>query len=499
MVSAIDLSKTYLGPNETNPIIQNSAIRQILENLGHKPNDIIDVRDYRAVGDGVTDDTAAIQAAINAAATNGGGIIYFPPLVFAHTGRLLISSSGIRLLGIGSPQFDQGTRSTPRTEFKALATPPGGQQLLIQYPDANNTADTLWGVGVSGICFNANGFALRGLELQGVSDSHFENLLFIGQSDIALMVNCTTNGPSTQHNIFRTLQFALTFVTGTCLQLDGETNGNASYNLFQNLSVNHNNGHGIVLKACDNNDFHNVRIFQVPAGTGKSVIFSGNNSAAGTGFGAANNTFFHVGAPSVLAQGTASGLNSHSIPIRNSIYSWDDSNNVFNVSNDADASVAYRNPLGNVPCFNANKNNSSQTGVVAGADTVVTFGNATRNTGGVSNAGYYSTSTSRFTPPQGDIALSANVTYLSSTVTAGRYRAYLRRNGTDIIAYSALTAASSGDTITISLNAIETGNILSAGTTSANYYEVIAHPETGANKDISGDPVSTFFTGRMLW
>lgn len=37
------------------------------------------VRDYGAVGDGSTDDTAAIQAALNDCRSNGGGTVYFPP------------------------------------------------------------------------------------------------------------------------------------------------------------------------------------------------------------------------------------------------------------------------------------------------------------------------------------------------------------------------------------------------------------------------------------
>lgn len=53
---------------------------------------------HGAVGDGVTDDTAAIQAAIDAQPTNGG-TIHFPPGTFLHTGLTL--RNGITLKGHG--------------------------------------------------------------------------------------------------------------------------------------------------------------------------------------------------------------------------------------------------------------------------------------------------------------------------------------------------------------------------------------------------------------
>ncbi|MBT2538280.1 glycosyl hydrolase family 28-related protein [Arthrobacter sp. ISL-69] len=40
--------------------------------------DVINVKDFNAVGDGVTDDTAAIQSAIKAAESNGGSVVFIP-------------------------------------------------------------------------------------------------------------------------------------------------------------------------------------------------------------------------------------------------------------------------------------------------------------------------------------------------------------------------------------------------------------------------------------
>src|SRR5205823_7338982 len=60
-------------------------------------NGVFNVKSYGAVGDGVADDTAAVQAAIDAAnstagALAGGGIVFFP------LGSYLISAS-LRVYG----------------------------------------------------------------------------------------------------------------------------------------------------------------------------------------------------------------------------------------------------------------------------------------------------------------------------------------------------------------------------------------------------------------
>lgn len=50
------------------------------------PNPWYDVKAYGAVGNGTTDDSTAIQTAINTANTNGGGTVYFPPGTYIAAG-----------------------------------------------------------------------------------------------------------------------------------------------------------------------------------------------------------------------------------------------------------------------------------------------------------------------------------------------------------------------------------------------------------------------------
>jgi hypothetical protein len=56
----------------------------------------ISVKDFDAVGDGTTDDTAAIQAAINAV---GSGTVYFPTGTYKISSTLNVSAQGVTFLG----------------------------------------------------------------------------------------------------------------------------------------------------------------------------------------------------------------------------------------------------------------------------------------------------------------------------------------------------------------------------------------------------------------
>ncbi len=73
----------------------------VLGNLTVKgPGPFIDVVAYGAVGDGVTDDTAAIQAAINAAPAAGGTVFFPAGKLFRCAGQLILDNrEGLQLVG----------------------------------------------------------------------------------------------------------------------------------------------------------------------------------------------------------------------------------------------------------------------------------------------------------------------------------------------------------------------------------------------------------------
>lgn len=73
--------------------------------LNAKSNNVYNVKDYGAVGDGSTNDTTAIQNAINAVKVAGFGTVYFPDGTFVITGSLTVPSNpqcDISLEGEGS-------------------------------------------------------------------------------------------------------------------------------------------------------------------------------------------------------------------------------------------------------------------------------------------------------------------------------------------------------------------------------------------------------------
>jgi hypothetical protein len=114
-------------------------LNEFLE-VSHRPDgklkgvpSVFNVQDYGAKGDGVTDDTAAIQAAINAGEASvvnarQGGIVFLPAGRFRTTAPLRIKQDGIMLVGSGmgkgndssgQPNANKasGTTIEPRSTF----------------------------------------------------------------------------------------------------------------------------------------------------------------------------------------------------------------------------------------------------------------------------------------------------------------------------------------------------------------------------------------------
>lgn len=118
---------TLAGDPTTN---LGAATRQYV----HARQPSINVKDpaYGAVGDGVTDDTAAINAAISAAGTAGGGIVFFPPGTYLSSGVPM--RSYVTLGGCGDAsviKLKDGTNGDLITNFDSSVQETTIEKLLL--------------------------------------------------------------------------------------------------------------------------------------------------------------------------------------------------------------------------------------------------------------------------------------------------------------------------------------------------------------------------------
>jgi hypothetical protein len=135
-----------------------------------------DVTDYGAKGDGTTDDTAAIQAAIAAAQQNAyGGVVYLPIGQYLVTAPLVVTGSDILILGtgplatMGGAGYNDG-KSTTIMPGPAWAQGSAAQPACILF-DAVTAGTNLNRCGVERLAINGGnlppGTQMHGIATQG--------------------------------------------------------------------------------------------------------------------------------------------------------------------------------------------------------------------------------------------------------------------------------------------------------------------------------------------
>lgn len=103
--------------------VQEGATAATFQNIWNQISQLtFNVKLYGAKGDGVTDDTAAIQAAINAAVAAGGGVVFFPLGTYVLSSALSVTGDNIILKGAGWGSVLQPTTNA-NTDIIATGIP----------------------------------------------------------------------------------------------------------------------------------------------------------------------------------------------------------------------------------------------------------------------------------------------------------------------------------------------------------------------------------------
>ena len=146
--------------------------------------------DFGAKGDGLTDDLAAINAAISAVSADGGGTLYFPIGVYGISSKIILKR-GVRLKGAGMSDY-----TLYPTMFGTTIKPlPGFSDPHVILADSATDGTTLLsGVGIEELtidCVNIPSLANRIISLRSVTNPGvFRNISVFNLDDgFALSIN----------------------------------------------------------------------------------------------------------------------------------------------------------------------------------------------------------------------------------------------------------------------------------------------------------------------
>lgn len=217
-----------------------------------------DVKRYGAIGNGVADDTTAIQTALNLAGANNFTSIYFSPGTYKVTATLVIPGFNITLYGAGvwASQINCAITGNPANPlFSWTANVPGttGQFLQVQGMRFN-------GNGLTGASGNGHAFALLGVlgvtfaNFPTFRDCYFVSFLGNGKNsaggsvaaagiycyfgDVLKVENCTFEACNNGITIDGTTAAATAKVCVSACTFDNLTNTGIQGAFVQNLLVN---------------------------------------------------------------------------------------------------------------------------------------------------------------------------------------------------------------------------------------------------------------------
>ena len=175
-----------------------SAVNAIAEtgaSPGASPE--INVKDYGAVGDGVTDDTLNLQAAIDATVAAGGGTVYLPHGVYRTTAPVVVDSN-ITLMGDGAKSVIKPIHTSEVNCAIKNDYANGGENIVLK----NFTVDRSGAGAAHGIFINGcHNLLIDGIQMTGQTVGGMMSISGVGpptrlESTNVRIVNCSLDTPA---------------------------------------------------------------------------------------------------------------------------------------------------------------------------------------------------------------------------------------------------------------------------------------------------------------
>ena len=153
--------------NATDIVYNEGAPGAVDRTVENRLQDYVSIKDFGAVGDGVANDTAAIQAAIDSF-TSGQGTVYFPKGTYLVTSTITVSRDRMNLIGQG--QWVSNILFQPTADDICIFIGKGGE--------GATDAGVISQCSVKGFRFVSTNLTNKktALELKDVAECYFEDI-----------------------------------------------------------------------------------------------------------------------------------------------------------------------------------------------------------------------------------------------------------------------------------------------------------------------------------